>query len=72
MKSSWLMLTGVLPSFAIICFLANALAGVMRHNLAAHMLHDPARIDALAVQVHTAACLNTRFYSKAYGAVWTA
>ena len=44
---------------------ANALAGVMRHNLAAHMLHDPARIDALAVQVHTAACLNTRFYSKA-------
>ena len=43
---------------------ANALAQVMRHNLAAHMLHDPARIDALALQVHTAACLRTRFHSK--------
>ena len=41
-----------------------ALAQVMRHNLAVHMLHDPARIDALAVQVHTDACLHTRFHSK--------
>ena len=43
---------------------AAALASVMRHNLAVHMLHDPAHIDALAVQVHTAACLHTRFHSK--------
>ena len=42
----------------------DALARVMRHNLAVHMLHDPARIDALAVQVHTDACLHTRFHSK--------
>jgi len=43
---------------------AGALATVMRHNLAVHMLHDPAHIDALAVQVHTAACQRTRFHSK--------
>ena len=43
---------------------ANALAAVMRHNLAAHMLHDSACIDALALRVHTTACLRTRFHSK--------
>ena len=43
---------------------AAALAAAMRYNLAIHMLHDPARIDALAVQVHTDSCIRTRFRSK--------
>lgn len=43
---------------------ATALAACMRHNLAMHMLHDPAQIDALAVRVHTDACQRTRFRSK--------
>jgi pimeloyl-ACP methyl ester carboxylesterase len=38
---------------------------LMRHNLAMHMLHAPASIDAEAVRIHTAACVATRFYSKA-------
>lgn len=40
-----------------------ALNDVMRHNLAMHMLHDPA--DALAVYIHSQSCLATRFHSKA-------
>ncbi len=40
------------------------LARRMRHNLAAHMLHDDASIDALALQVHTDSCIRTRFRSK--------
>ena len=43
----------------------QALEHVMRHNLGVHMLHDPASIDAQAVQLHTAACLQTRFHSRA-------
>ena len=43
---------------------AKTLAEQMRHNLAAHMLYDQASIDALAIQVHTASCLKTRFVSK--------
>ena len=43
---------------------AEALAQVMRHNLAMHMLHAPGSIDAEALRIHTAACLSTRFYSK--------
>ena len=43
----------------------EALAQVMRHNLGLHMLHAPASIDSQALHIHTAACLNTRFYSKA-------
>jgi pimeloyl-ACP methyl ester carboxylesterase len=43
---------------------AAALAEVMRHNLLAHMLHDAAAVDALALRVHTDACLRTRFHSK--------
>lgn len=43
----------------------EALAQVMRHNLGLHMLHAPASIDAQALQIHTKACLATRFYSKA-------
>ena len=45
----------------------TALAEAMRHNLAAHMLYDPAAIDALALRVHTEACLRTRFQSKRVG-----
>ena len=38
---------------------------VMRHNLSMHMLHTAAeKIDPLAVQIHTDACLRTRFRSK--------
>ena len=44
---------------------AAALAQVMRHNLGLHMLHAPASIDVQALRIHTAACLDTRFYSKA-------
>ncbi len=44
---------------------AQALEQVMRHNLGLHMLHAPRSIDAEALRIHTAACLNTRFYSKA-------
>ena len=43
----------------------EALAQVMRHNLGLHMLHAPASIDEEALRIHTAACLSTRFYSKA-------
>lgn len=41
-----------------------ALAEAMRHNLAMQMLHEPASIDALAVAVHTRACMGTRFRSR--------
>lgn len=41
-----------------------ALADVMRHNLAQHMLHDAAAVDALALRIQTLACLHTRFRSK--------
>jgi pimeloyl-ACP methyl ester carboxylesterase len=42
-----------------------ALDDVMRHNLSMHMLHAAAEeIDPLAVQIHTDACLRTRFRSK--------
>ncbi len=44
---------------------AVALEQVMRHNLAMHMLHNTQNIDAEAVRIHTQACLQTRFYSKA-------
>jgi pimeloyl-ACP methyl ester carboxylesterase len=43
---------------------AASLKAVMRHNLATHMLHDPASIDSLATEVHSGACLQTRFHSK--------
>lgn len=41
-----------------------ALAACMHHNLAVHMLHDPAHVDAMAVRVHTDSCLGARFRSK--------
>lgn len=40
------------------------LAEVMRHNLLMHMLHEAASVDALALHIHTDACLRTRFHSK--------
>jgi pimeloyl-ACP methyl ester carboxylesterase len=43
---------------------AEALQEAMRHNLLAHMLFDKAHADAVAVQIHTDACLRTRFRSK--------
>lgn len=43
---------------------AQVLRQVMRHNLLAHMLHAEASADDLALQVHTSACLHTRFRSK--------
>lgn len=36
----------------------------LRHNLRVFMLHDAARVDALALAVHEACCLRTRFRSK--------
>ena len=41
-----------------------ALQQAMRHNLLAHMLHAESSVDALALQIHTDACLRTRFRSK--------
>lgn len=41
-----------------------ALQQAMRHNLLAHMLHAEASVDALALAIHTQACLHTRFRSK--------
>ena len=44
---------------------AVAVEQAMRHNLAMHMLSVPASdIDALALRVHTEACVHTRFRSK--------
>lgn len=44
-----------------------ALADALRHNIAAHLLHAPAVLDALALRIHTDACLRTRFHSKRVG-----
>jgi pimeloyl-ACP methyl ester carboxylesterase len=41
------------------------LARLMAHNLLMHMLHDAESVDALALRIHTEACLRTRFRSKA-------
>jgi pimeloyl-ACP methyl ester carboxylesterase len=43
---------------------SEAWQATMRHNLAMHMLHGDAAIDALALRIHGAACLRTRFHSK--------
>ncbi|HSN20203.1 MAG TPA: alpha/beta fold hydrolase [Usitatibacter sp.] len=42
----------------------SALWSALRNNLAALMIHDPADIDALALEVHRACCTATRFRSK--------
>lgn len=44
---------------------AAARDGALRHNLASLMLHDPARIDGLAMALHEHSCRLTRFRSKA-------
>ena len=36
----------------------------MRHNLKAHMLSDPAKLDELALEIHRWSCRHTRFRSK--------
>lgn len=43
---------------------ATALAEAMRHNVAAFMIADPAKIDALALLAYTESCRHTRFRSK--------
>lgn len=43
---------------------AEALGAVMQHNLCMHMVSEPTRIDPTALQIHTEACLRTRFRSK--------
>lgn len=43
---------------------ATVLHRIMRHNLLMHMLHDTSNLDDTALQVHTGACLRTRFRSK--------
>ncbi|GJG94961.1 alpha/beta fold hydrolase [Cupriavidus pauculus] len=43
---------------------AAALAQAMHHNVAAFMIADPARIDALALLAYTESCRHTRFRSK--------
>jgi 2-hydroxy-6-oxonona-2,4-dienedioate hydrolase len=42
----------------------SALLSALRNNLAALMLHDPAAIDTLALEVHRACCTATRFRSR--------
>lgn len=46
-----------------------ALWSALRNNLAALMIHDPADIDALALEAHRACCTATRFRSKAIARV---
>jgi pimeloyl-ACP methyl ester carboxylesterase len=42
----------------------QALRDIMRHNLLMHMLAHESSIDPQALDIHTAACLQTRFHSK--------
>jgi 2-hydroxy-6-oxonona-2,4-dienedioate hydrolase len=42
----------------------EAVQACMRHNLEMHMLFDPAQLDDVALQLHTAACQRTRFRSR--------
>ena len=42
----------------------SAREAALRHNLAAHMIADPQHVDDLALAVHEASCLATRFRSK--------
>ena len=42
----------------------QSMAAAMRHNLLAHMLHQPTSVDPTALHVHAAACVMTRFHSK--------
>ena len=40
----------------------------MRHNLWVHMLYADAHIDPLAIGIHTASCIRTRYVSRGHGA----
>ena len=42
----------------------GARQAALRHNLEAHMIADPQQVDELALAVHEAACVATRFRSK--------
>lgn len=42
-----------------------ALRNAIRHNLLAHMLHAEESVDEWALQIHTEACIRTRYRSKA-------
>jgi pimeloyl-ACP methyl ester carboxylesterase len=44
---------------------AKGVREVMRENLSLHMLHDAAAIDERALDIHTDACIRTRFRSRA-------
>lgn len=48
-----------------LCTSEADLETTMRYNLAAHMLSNPGKIDALALAVHIRSCQRTRFRSKA-------
>jgi 2-hydroxy-6-oxonona-2,4-dienedioate hydrolase len=41
-----------------------AMLAALRHNLEAHMIADASRVDDLALAVHEASCVRTRFRSK--------
>ncbi len=41
-----------------------ALVSTMRHNLLMHMLEHLSSVDEQALELHTAACISTRFHSK--------
>ena len=41
-----------------------ARVAALRHNLEVHMIADPRRVDNLALAVHEASCVGTRFRSK--------
>ncbi len=44
----------------------GAVAAIMRHNLTVQMLHHEARVDAVALKIHTDSCLRARFRSKEF------
>ncbi len=48
----------------------EALHAVMRGNLAAHMLANPASVDALALTAHIRSCKKVRFRSKGISRSW--
>ncbi|HEY0297033.1 MAG TPA: alpha/beta fold hydrolase [Bordetella sp.] len=48
----------------------EALHAVMRGNLAAHMLADPAAIDGLALTAHIRSCEQVQFRSKGISRTW--
>ncbi len=41
-----------------------ALEAAMRHNLLCQMLHEESSVDPTALEIHTQACIHTRFHSR--------